>query len=55
LRQRAALLVQTQRVTVPGFSERLEVFQAQAPLSVARSPVLTDDYAPVEGLAAGGM
>ena len=54
LRQRAAQLVQTQRVTVPGFTDRLEVFQAQAPLSAARSPVLTDDYAPVEGLAAGG-
>ncbi|MGO8926279.1 MAG: spermidine synthase [Limisphaerales bacterium] len=55
LRQRAARLVQTRRVTVPGFTERLEVFQAQTPLSAARSPVLTDDYAPVEGLAAGGM
>ena len=55
LRQRAALLVQTQQVTVPGFSERLEVFQAQAPLSAIRSPILTDDYAPVEGLAAGGF
>jgi spermidine synthase len=55
LRQRAALLVQTRRVTVSGFSERIEVFQAQAPLNAARSPVLTDDYAPVEGLAAGGM
>ena len=55
LRQRAALLVQTRRVTVPGFSERLEMFQALAPPSATRSPVLTDDYAPVEGLAAGGM
>jgi hypothetical protein len=55
LRQRAALLVQSKRVTVPGFRERLEAFQAQAPLSAARSPVLTDDYAPVEGLAAGGL
>ncbi len=54
LRQRTALLVQTKRITLPGFRDRLEVFQAQAPLSVARSPILTDDYAPVEGLAGGG-
>ncbi len=52
LRQRAASLVQTQRITLPTFRERLESFQAQAPLSAARSPVLTDDYAPVEDLAA---
>ena len=55
LRQRASSLVQSRRVTLPTFRERLESFQAQAPLSAARSPVLTDDYAPVEGLAAGGM
>ncbi len=55
LRRRAAVLVQTGRITVPGFREWVEAFQAQSPLSAARSPVLTDDYAPVEGLAAGGM
>ena len=55
LRQRASSLIQTRRVTLPGFLERLDSFQAQAPLSAARSPVLTDDYAPVEGLAAGGL
>ena len=54
LRQRAALLVQMRRVSVPGFRERLEVFQALPPPSATRSPILTDDYAPVEGLAAGG-
>jgi len=53
LRQRAASLIQTRRATLPSFLERLDSFQAQAPLSAARSPVLTDDYAPVEGLAAG--
>jgi spermidine synthase len=55
LRQRADSLVQSGRVTVPGFRQRVEVFQAQAPASAAHSPVLTDDYAPVEGLAAGGL
>ena len=54
LRQRAAVLVQTWRVTVPAFRERLERFQAQPPASAARSPVLSDDYAPVEGLAGRG-
>jgi spermidine synthase len=54
LRQRAALLVRTRRVTVPGFRERLEMFHALPPPSASRSPILTDDYAPVEGLAAGG-
>jgi spermidine synthase len=55
LRQRASSLIQTRRVTLPTFLERLDSFQAQAPLSATRSPVLTDDYAPVEGLAAGGL
>jgi spermidine synthase len=51
LRQRAAQLIQNHQVTLPDFQERLEVFHGQLPSSVARSPVLTDDYAPVEGLA----
>jgi spermidine synthase len=54
LRQRAAVLVQSRRVTMPAFRERLEALQAQPPPSAASSPLLTDDYAPVEGLAAGG-
>ena len=51
LRQRAALLVQTRRITLPGFMERLERFRAWPPTAAAQSPVLTDDFAPVEGLA----
>jgi spermidine synthase len=54
LRQRAAYLVQSGLVTLPGFSGRVEMFQPLPPASVSRSPVLTDDYAPVEGLAGGG-
>src|SRR5882724_3990142 len=54
LRARAALLVQTQRISIPGFLQRLDSFQAQAPPSAMRSPVLTDDYAPVEGLSGAG-
>jgi spermidine synthase len=54
LRQRAAAFVQNRRFALPGFRERLEAFQGQPPASAANSPVLTDDYAPVEGLATGG-
>ena len=54
LRQRAAFLIQNGRITLPGFSTRLEKFQDQPPANVARSPILTDDYAPVEGLSGGG-
>lgn len=54
LRRRAALLTQTGRITAPGFLNRLERLQAQPPPSAASSPVLTDDFAPVEGLAGGG-
>ncbi len=54
LRQRAAFLVGNKRVTVPGFSQRVEVFRAVPPVNAYQSPVLTDDFAPVEGLSAQG-
>ena len=54
LRRRAKQREQTRPVTLPGFRNRLWGFQAQPPSSAARSPVLTDDYAPVEGLAGAG-
>lgn len=53
LRQRAAYLVQNGVVTLPNFQSRIEQFHPQAPPNAARSPILTDDYAPVEGLAGG--
>lgn len=52
-RQRAAYLTQNGLMKLPTFRTRLEKFQAQPPPKAARSPILTDDYAPVEGLAAG--
>jgi len=55
LRPRAQLLTQTKRVTLPGFTSRLERMQVYPPASTATSPVLTDDYAPVEGLAAAAQ
>ena len=51
LRQRAAFHIQNGLITMPSFRERLESFQSWPPTSVSRSPILTDDYAPVEGLA----
>ena len=54
LRQRAAVLERIRRVTLPTFQERVGAFQGVPPSSAARSPILTDDYAPVEGLAGGG-
>ena len=54
LRQRADYLVQTGLVRLPGFRSRVEKFHALPPPNAARSPILTDDYAPVEGLAGGG-
>lgn len=54
LRQRAIYLVQSKRVTIPNFRERLDVFRTLPPSNARNSPILTDDYAPVEGLAAGG-
>jgi spermidine synthase len=54
LRQRAAELVDSKRISLPTFKQRLEAFRFEPPPAASRSPVLTDDYAPVEGLSAGG-
>lgn len=52
LRPRALLLTGTERVSLPAFFSRMERMQVTPPPSAARSPILTDDYAPVEGLSA---
>jgi len=54
LRQRAAELVQSHRVSLPGYLQKLDSFQSTPPLNVSKSPILTDDYAPVEGLSGSG-
>jgi len=51
LRQRALLLTRAGHITLPQFTARLERLQPAAPPSAAASPLLTDDYAPVEGLS----
>jgi len=54
LRQRATFLVQNGQIKLPGFLQRLSNFQSLAPPNAMRCPILTDDYAPVEGLAGSG-
>ena len=54
LRPRAALMFQGGRISLPGFLTELERFQTQPPANVLACPILTDDYAPVEGLSEGG-
>jgi len=54
LRQRAISLVQARRITIPNFLQRLDRLVAVPPPNAASSPVLTDDYAPVEGLSGSG-
>src|SRR5690606_6813758 len=50
LRTIANKLVEDKKVALPGFLQRLDNFQAQPPPTAARSPILTDDFAPVQGL-----
>ncbi len=50
---RADYLVRERRVRLPTFRERLTALYAIPPPSAARAPMLTDDFAPVEGLLAG--
>jgi spermidine synthase len=51
VRQRAAFLAQNGLIKLPTFRSRMERFLPQPPPNATNSPVLTDDFAPVEGLA----
>jgi spermidine synthase len=55
LEQRAAELVTKGRVTMPTFRARMRAFRAAPPPAVAQAPVLTDNFAPVEGLLSMGQ
>ena len=54
LHQRATFLIQQKRVTHPNFRNRIYSFRAEPPLNANRCPILTDDYAPVDGLLTSG-
>jgi spermidine synthase len=50
LLQRANVLTQTKRVTLPTFKARVNMFVSDPPLNYQRCPLLTDDFAPIDGL-----
>ncbi|MBN2506450.1 MAG: fused MFS/spermidine synthase [Verrucomicrobia bacterium] len=53
LQRRADAIVRGRRVSLPGFRTRVAAFRSLPPSNAHRSPVLTDDYAPVDGLLSG--
>jgi len=53
VREQASELVQAGKIKLPTFSARLDSFMDTPPPAAARSPILTDDYAPVESLLRG--
>jgi spermidine synthase len=50
LQQRAALFAAGRKPLLPNFMDRLKSFRTEPPPSFSQSPLLTDDYAPVDGL-----
>lgn len=50
LTQRAEALIRSGQVKRPGFLRRAKRLRTKAPASIERSPILTDDFAPVDGL-----
>ncbi len=52
--QRTSVLIQQKRVTLPTFRNRIYSFRSDPPLNANRCPILTDDYAPVDGLLTSG-
>lgn len=54
LQQRANALIQSKRIKLPTFSARLMSMRTDPPLNFLRCQVLTDDYAPVDGLLTRG-
>ena len=54
LNQRAASLIHYKRITLPTFRDRLYAFRGDAPANQHLCKVLTDDFAPVDGLLSTG-
>ena len=50
LQQRAMILIHQRRVTLPTLRARLYALRADPPATASRAQILTDDFAPVEGL-----
>jgi spermidine synthase len=53
VQQEGEALMRSDTVTLPTFSERLKSFWDGTPPMAASSPILTDDYAPIENLLQG--
>jgi spermidine synthase len=53
LRRSADALIRRGIITLPSFHQRLAALRLDPPATAARAPILTDDYAPVEGLLPG--
>jgi len=54
LKKIASDLVAAKKITFPNFLDRLNNFQADPPKNLRTSPLLTDDFAPVESLTGPG-
>jgi spermidine synthase len=52
---RATPLIQSKRVAMPSFRGRLYAFRADPPPNLYRCQILTDDFAPVDGLLKTGF
>jgi spermidine synthase len=51
LQQRVFALNRSKRVMLPNLARRAHVFQVEPPANYDRCPVLTDDFAPIDGLS----
>ena len=54
IQSRASSLMYYKRITLPTFRDRLYSFRAEPPANYLSCPVLTDDFAPVDGLLRTG-
>lgn len=54
LQQRASALMLNKRIQLPSFRARLAAMRTEPPLNFKHCQVLTDDYAPVDGLLTRG-
>ena len=50
LQLRASTLLAQKRVTLPSFRNRVYAFRGDPPAATAKSPTLSDDFAPTDGL-----
>lgn len=54
LQRRAAELITKRRITLSTFQKRLHAFRSESPPAARLSPILTDNYAPIDGLLRQG-